>query len=55
MVLMAKGKPDFVKNKQQKDKKIEKWYWDAYINRKTTKYKTYAILINEELSEFGDI
>lgn len=54
-VFLAKGKPAFIKQTVKSDGKIEKLYWEKFEYRKSIKYKKYAILINEILTEFGDV
>lgn len=55
MVQLTKGRPDYVKKAEKVGERKEKWYWGKYEVRKTTKYRTYGILINDELTEFGDL
>ena len=55
MVQLAKGRPDYVKKTEKAGERTEKWYWEKYEVRKTAKYRTYGILVNDELTEFGDL
>jgi hypothetical protein len=55
MVQLTKGRPDYVKKTEKVGERTEKWYWGKYEVRKTTKYRTYGILVNDELTEFGDL
>ena len=49
------GRPYEVKKVVKKGLEEEEWYWEKYVYRNKTKFRKYAVIINNELIEFGDL